>query len=183
MSQAMVVLADGFEELEAIAIIDILRRAKFKVLVTGLDSIEVTSCRGVNVIADSSLAEEEDHEFDIVILPGGEPGTTNLQNSTQLAAVLQKQHAAKKWIAALCSAPRILSALGILEGRHATSFPSAEPFMTQCIYETKAVVVDDHIITGRGPAAALRFAYTIVEKLADRETASDIKKAMLYDLR
>lgn len=183
MPQAMIVLADGFEELEAIAIIDILRRAKFKVFVTGLDSFEVTSCRGVTIVADSILADEVDHDFDIIILPGGEPGSTHLQNSELLATVLQKQHQEKKWIGAICSAPRILASLGLLDGVRATSFPNSEAFMSGCIYEDKPVVIDQHFITARRPGPAMRFALAIVEKLVGRETSSDIKKAMLYDIR
>jgi len=183
MPQAMLVLADGFEEMEAISIIDILRRARFKVFVTGLDSVEVTSCRGVNIVADSVLSDELDHEFDIIILPGGEPGSTHLQNSELLGQVLRKQHEQKKWIGAICSAPRILASLGLLDGVKATSFPLARPMMTGCIYDDKPVVIDQHFITGAGPGPAMKFALAIVEKLVGREAASDIKKAMLYDLR
>lgn len=183
MPQAMIVLADGFEELEAIAVIDILRRARIKVVVTGLDHLEVTSTRGITIVTDSTLAEEEDHVFDIIILPGGEPGATHLQQSAQLAGMLTKQYQSNKWIGAICSAPRILAGLGFLTDRRATSFPTAEPYMSGCHYETKPVVVDGPIITARGPAVALRFGLAIVEKLVGRDVAQDIKKAMLYDNR
>ncbi len=179
----MIILADGFEELEAIAVIDILRRARIKVVVTGLDHSEVTSTRGITILADSTLQDEDDHEFDVIILPGGEPGATHLQQSDRLTTLLTRQYQSNKWIAAICSAPRILAGLGILENRRATSFPNAAPYMTGCVYETKPVVVDGPIITARGPAVAIRFGLTIVEKLVGRSVANDIKKAMLYDAR
>ncbi len=183
MPNALIVLADGFEEMEAISVIDILRRAQFKVIVAGLDSHEVTSCRGINVTADSTLENESANAFDIIILPGGEPGSTRLEHSELLKTVLTQQHAQKKWIAALCSAPRILAGLGFLDGVRATSFPTAEAFMTGALYQKKPVVVDQHFITGRGPGPAMRFALAIVETLVGQSTAEDIKKAMLYSLR
>lgn len=180
MTHALLVLADGFEEIEAICVIDILRRANIHLVVAGLEDIDVTSCRGLNVTADSILANEMDHEFDIIILPGGEPGSTNLQNSDLVRQKLANQHAQNKWIAAICSAPRILAEMGILNGVRATSFPKVEPLLTDCLYEKKAVVIDKYIITGRGPGPAIKFSLAIVETLVGRKVASDIKKAMLF---
>ncbi|NBV41373.1 DJ-1/PfpI family protein, partial [bacterium] len=154
MPQAMLVLADGFEEIEAITVIDILRRAKIKTFITGLESIEVTSSRGVNIHADTTLADEVNHEFDIIILPGGEPGSTNLQASQLLANKLIHHHRQGKWIAAICSAPKVLAGLGLLNGVRCTSFPTAKVFMENCIYEEKPVVIDKTFITSRGPGNA-----------------------------
>ncbi|NDC82211.1 DJ-1/PfpI family protein [bacterium] len=183
MPQAMVVMADGFEEIEAISIIGVLRRAKIKVLVTGLESLEVTSCRGINVMADALLADEKDHHFDIIILPGGEPGCTHLQESTLLESILRRQNTEGRLIGAICSAPRILAKHGLLKGINATSFPTTASYMTESNYQEKPVVVDGLFITGRGPAIAMKFALGVVEKLCGRDTALEIKKAMLFDLR
>jgi len=179
MEKAIIVLADGFEEIEAISVIDILRRAHMDVTVAGLKATCVTSARNIKVNTDTCLSDCT-ALYDIVILPGGEPGTTNLENSPLIPTLLKKHADAKKWIAAICAAPRILNKEGYLKNKTATSHPGTKEKMTQCHYSEDAVVVDGTIITSRGPGTATQFAFTIIEKLQSKEAAETIKKTMVF---
>jgi 4-methyl-5(b-hydroxyethyl)-thiazole monophosphate biosynthesis len=177
--KTLIILAHGFEETEAVAVIDVLRRAKIEVVIAGLDYPTVTSARQITVIADTELKHLKNDLFDAIILPGGEPGTTYLEASATVAEMLQRHYAANKLIAAICAAPRILDKLGFLTGRKATSFPGAQPEMTHCTYREEAVVVEDNIITSRGPGTALYFGLAIVSKLHSPQLAQELRKTMM----
>ncbi len=179
MKSALIILANGFEEVEAIAVIDVLRRGKVHVKLAGLHGLWVPSARHVIIQADAQLADVQDQLFDAVILPGGEPGTTGLEESPLVAEILNRHVHAQKWIAAICAAPRILNGLGLLDGRRATSFPGTKSAMNRCTYIEQPVVKDGHFITSRGPGTALKFGLEIVAALTSEEDAAAIASAML----
>lgn len=180
METALIILADGFEEIEAVAVIDILRRADIKLTIAGLDTLTCTSARKLIVQADCTFESVQSTTFDAVILPGGEPGTTHLENSALLPIFLKTHFEKSKILAAICAAPRILEKHGFLTGKQATSFPSTKEKMKSCIYRTDPVVVDQTIITSRGAGTALEFAYTLVDTLKSKETAQKLKETMVY---
>lgn len=177
---ALLILADGFEEIEAISVIDILRRAGISLKIAGLTQLEVKSARKMIIMADALLQDVLSENFEMIILPGGEPGTTNLENSKKVAELLKNQVVENKGIAAICAAPRILDQLSLLDGKHATSFPGTKPKMTRCDYVEKDVVVDGKIITSRGPGTAMAFAYEIVDHFNGPKTSDSLKETMLY---
>ncbi len=182
MFRALVPLAAGFEEIEAVTIIDVLRRAGIDVVVAGLDRAgPVEGAHGITVQADAALDAVRSASFDLIVLPGGEPGTTNLAASAALRAMLKSQAHAGRLLAAICAAPRVLAAQGLLDDRAATSFPGfeAEVRAGGAVYSTARVVRDGNIITSRGPGTALEFALTLVEALQGPAPAQAVREATL----
>lgn len=178
--RALIILADGFEEIEAITVIDILRRAGIEVITAGINNIKVQGSHGITVIADKKLAGIKG-DFDACALPGGMPGAANLASSENVNSLIKQMHKNGKIIAAICASPAIvLAPLGILQNKTAVCYPGMqENFSRETIYKEEAVVIDGNIITSRGPATALLFALAIVEKLSGKETSEKIKKAVL----
>jgi protein deglycase len=178
--EILIILANGFEEIEAIASIDILRRGKARVTIAGVGSININGSQGLKVTTDITVDEAVKNEYAVVILPGGEPGTTNLQNSALVKQILNKHYEANKYIAAICAAPRILNNLGFLNGVKATSYPGTKSLMNNCVYVEKAVVVDGQFITSRGPGTAMAFAYTILKVLNKSDLSDKLQKSMQF---
>lgn len=178
--KVLVVLANGFEEIETMSIIDILRRANIDTVVAGLESKAALGAHGVKVEADTLLKKVLSEEFDVIVLPGGGEGTQNLLKSEQLKSILLDFDKQKKQIAAICAAPLVLAEHGILKNRKATSFPGVP--LKDALFSEAVLVEDEHILTSRGPATAPYFALKLVEKLKSAEEASKIKKDMLFDL-
>jgi len=179
MKKALVPLAEGFEEIEAITIIDVLRRGGIEVAVASISSdLIVTGSHAIPVTADALLREISD-SFDIIVLPGGMPGTINLQNDEKLIGLLNKQQQEKKYIGAICAAPRILAHTGIAKGIRATSHPSVTEILKDSEYSEDRVVVDGHIVTSRGAGTAMEFALQLVELLVGKVEAEKIKTATL----
>lgn len=176
--EVVVLLKDGFEELEALSVVDVLRRANVNCQLVGMDHLKVKSSHNITVIADK-LFDESIYQVDVVVLPGGLPGATSLRDDQRVIDLLQDFYSKGKWIAAICAGPISLEKAGIINGKHFTCYPGFEKEIQSGIYEDSLVYVDDHIITGRGPAAALEFSYTILEKLG--YSAKDISQAMQYD--
>ena len=178
---AIVLLADGCEEIEAITVIDLLRRAQVTVTVVGVTGKEVTASRGTRIVTDMAV-ETIYTTYDACICPGGMPGAANLAQSTAVAEILKAHHAEGKIIGAICAAPAVvLAPLGLLHGRKATCFPGMEEaFPPEATYTEDAVVVDGNIITSRGPATAFLFALTLVTYLAGKDTMQKIKEATLF---
>jgi 4-methyl-5(b-hydroxyethyl)-thiazole monophosphate biosynthesis len=179
MPKVAVILADGFEEVEAMAIIDVLRRAEIEVTVAGLHDGPVASARKVRVVPDALIDAVRADEFDMIVLPGGQPGADNL-NADQRVKELVRSFAAKgKITAAICAAPYVLGNAGVLAGKRATAYPSYRDRLAGALYEEKTVVEDGNVLTSKGPGTALCFGLAIAARLAGKEKASKIKEAML----
>ncbi|MFH1665317.1 MAG: DJ-1 family glyoxalase III [Candidatus Omnitrophota bacterium] len=181
MKKAVIILAEGFEETEALVTVDILRRADVNVIIAGLGTDLVTGAHGITVKADTVL-EDNIPLPDAVILPGGMPGTKNLAASHMVKNLILRMDAEGKLIAAICAAPaRVLAAAGVLDGKKATCYPGEEEHFTTAVKYVEAPVVQDgNIITSRGPATAFDFGYTIAVNLAGIARASSVTKGMLY---
>jgi len=177
---ALVLLAEGFEEMEAIAPVDVLRRAGVRVVLAGVNSLTVKSSRNLGVQADALLKDIKDLP-DVVILPGGLPGVTNLAKSVEVARLVKQTSVAGKLVAAICAAPAVvLAPLGILDGKKATCYPGCETdFSGKTVYSKERVVVDGDIITSQGPGTALEFALVIAARLAGQEMADIVRGKML----
>lgn len=178
MSTALVPLAEGFEEIEAITIIDVLRRGGVDVVTVGLDSAIVTGSHGITVMADQILEHINSEQFDLIVLPGG-PGTYKLKEDGRIAEILKQQVAADKLVAAVCAAPVVLSAAGLLKGKRVTSFPSVQKDLEVAEYLTFPVVVDGKLVTSRGPGTVMAFALKLVELMQGQETASKLASDMI----
>jgi 4-methyl-5(b-hydroxyethyl)-thiazole monophosphate biosynthesis len=181
MPKVLVPIADGVEEIEAVTIIDVIRRAGVEVVCAGLTGKPVTASRKVKLIPDKSLEEVKDEAFDMVVLPGGGDGVENLKRDPRVKAILQGMSERQKWITAICAAPTLLAAYGLLEGKRATSHPSrrGQTALESVDYREQRVVQDGHIITSRGPGTAMEFALKLVEVLCGREKVAELKEALV----
>ncbi|NLW31286.1 MAG: DJ-1/PfpI family protein [Fibrobacter sp.] len=180
MKHVITILADGFEEIEAITVIDLLRRAEIKVTILGLDSLEINGAHDVIVHADN-LLDSFDKEYDGIILPGGMPGTTNLANSSKIIDLVKSSFNKGLLCAAICAAPSVLGKAGILEGKKAVCFPGFESSLHGSITtENKSVIKDANIITSRGPGTAIPFSLEIISYLKNSEFSDKIKTSILY---
>jgi protein deglycase len=170
MAKVLVPLADGFEELEAITIIDLLRRAGFEVISAGLNDQPVTASRKNVIIPDTSIDKVMDQAFDLIVLPGGLPGADNLRDNPQIQTLLQRQHNQGKTVAAICAAPKALAASGILSGKTVTCYPGSLDQLDSPDFTitSNPVEIDGNIITSRGPGTAMDFALTLIERLANK---------------
>ncbi len=181
MPRVLVPLAQGCEELEAVTIIDLLRRAGIEVVTAGLDAEPVTASRGVRLLPDTTLEQVLDQDFDMVVLPGGLPGATNLDQDARVHRLLARQVEQGRWSAAICAAPQVLANAGLLDGRQATSYPGAleaARFPSVRLVE-QPVVVDGKVVTSRGPGTAMDFSLQLVELLCGRDTRVDVEAALL----
>jgi 4-methyl-5(b-hydroxyethyl)-thiazole monophosphate biosynthesis len=174
---ALVLLIDGFEEIEAIAAIDILRRAQIEVIVAGVERALVNGSHKVAVAADRLLAEVAGREFDLVVLPGG-PGTPNLARNAAVRDVVRRHAERGKWIGAICAAPSVLAELGLLEGRRAVCHPTAESKMTGAKLSHDPVALDGNFITSRGAGTAVAFGLALVKHVLGAEEAARIARAI-----
>lgn len=174
-----VLLAPGFEEIEAVTVIDVLRRADVETVVVGVEGTSVTGSHDITVAADALLSDVAEQDWDLVVLPGGMPGSANLRDSAAVQALLKRQHARGGRLAAICAAPIALSAAGVLEERKATSYPSFEGQVTCSSYVQDAVVVDGPVVTSRAPGTALSFALRLVEELTSSDEANTLAEGML----
>lgn len=176
-TKVMVPLAEGFEEIEAMAVIDILRRAGLDVETVGVVGSVIQSAHGVRVMTDKRLPQVNSLEYEAIILPGGSPGYINLGRSSQLMEILRDFHERNKIIAAICGAPTLLAKQGILDDKRATIYPGLE---RQLSYpRPNRVVVDGNIITSQGPGTAMEFALAIVKKLVGDQAAEKLKRELV----
>ncbi len=178
MKTVLVPLAQGCEELEAVTIIDILRRAGITVVSAGLDAQPVRGSRGTVLVPDTTLDEAMKQTFDMVALPGGQPGTNNLKADARIVTLTQQMAQQGKYVAAVCAAPSVLATAGLLDGKRATSFPRALDPFPKVQQQPEAVVEDGKIITSRGPGTAMDFALALVEKLAGRAKRDEVEAAL-----
>ncbi|XP_076240480.1 protein dj-1beta isoform X2 [Calliopsis andreniformis] len=179
---AILLIADGSEEMEAVITTDILRRAGIDVTVAGLDESPCVKCsRDVKICVDAKMQDAVKQNYDVVILPGGLGGSKAFSSSPEVGKLLQQQEKENRIIAAICAAPTALKAHGIAKGKQITSYPSMKDQLTdEYKYLEDTVVTDGNLITSRGPATAFAFGLAIVEKLLDKETADKVAKGMLY---
>jgi 4-methyl-5(b-hydroxyethyl)-thiazole monophosphate biosynthesis len=178
-----VLLADGFEEVEAVSIVDVLRRAEIDTVTAGLHEGPVSSARKVKIIPDTVIDTVKSDDFDMIVLPGGQPGADNLNADNRVKELLRSFSQKGKLTGAICAAPFVLANAGILEGKHATSFPTYKDRLGNVVYEEKTVVEDGTILTSRGPGTALSFGLAIVARLLSKEKAQKIREAMLVGMR
>ena len=178
MPKVLVPLAQGCEEIEAVTVIDILRRAGIEVVSAGLDDRPVRASRGVMLVPDTTLDAALHDSFDMIVLPGGQPGANNLKADARIISLLQQMAGQGKYIAAICAAPSVLATAGLLDGKQATSFPGAlDPFKN--VKQQRAAIVEDgKFITSRGPGTAMDFALTLVERLVGKAKRNEVESGL-----
>ena len=179
MKTVYLFLATGFEEIEALTIVDMLRRAEIDITTVSISrNLQVEGAHGITVTADCTWVELSTEDADWLILPGGMPGTKHLGECKPLVSLLQRQAAANKNIAAICAAPMMLGKLGLLKGRKATCYPGFEQYLEGAECTGAPVERDGNIITGKGPGAAMEFALTVVDMMLGKEKVQELKEAM-----
>lgn len=176
MARVLVPLATGCEELEAVTIIDLLRRAEIDVVTAGLEPGPIRASRGTILLPDKLLDEVIEEQFDLVVLPGGLPGTDYLDQDTRIRQILINTHVQGRVIAAICAAPKVLANAGLLDNRKATAYPGVlDPkLFPQIEVTTQAVEIDGNIITSKGPGTAMDFALTLIECLCGVDTKETV---------
>lgn len=183
MAKVFQFMANGFEDIEALIPVDVLRRGGVDiktVSITGSDVVE--SAHGVKVHTDLTFDEAEPllDDAELLMLPGGMPGATNLDAHEGVKRALKKQAERGKKIAAICAAPLVLGGLGLLNGRRATCYPGFEQTLLGAEYTAELFTVDGNITTGEGPAAALPYAYALLEQLVDADTSHAVAEGMRF---
>jgi 4-methyl-5(b-hydroxyethyl)-thiazole monophosphate biosynthesis len=184
MARVLIPLAQGFEELEAVTVIDLLRRAQIEVVTAGLEDGPVRGSRQTVLLPDTSLAAVMDQDFDMIVLPGGLPGATRLDEDERVHRLLQRYHAEERYAAAICAAPKVLARAGLLDGKSATSYPGAVKIedYPEIDLLPVPVVVDGTVITSRGPGTAMDFALQLIESLAGRERRDEVETALVREI-
>ena len=185
LTKALVLLAPGFEEIEAFSIVDVLRRCHIKVIMAGLKHDVVDGAHGIKVISDKSIDEISAKDFDAVVCPGGSPGFENLRKDQRVIRIVKEAFELNKVVAAICGAPTVLSDAGIIRGKACTIYPGMEDELLRGGGRPKKedlVVVDGNVITSKGPATAIAFALKLAEKLVDKKVVEDVKKRTLADI-
>lgn len=180
MKKVALFLANGFEEIEALATVDILRRALIQVETVSIsDEVNVTGAHGVTVVADNIFSETDFSDIDVLVLPGGMPGAKHLNEHNELKTLIGKFNDAGKLIAAICAAPIVLGGLGMLQNKRATCYPGFESELTGAQITGEKVEVDDNIITGRGPGLTFDFALNLVEQIVGKEIRKEVEAGLL----
>jgi 4-methyl-5(b-hydroxyethyl)-thiazole monophosphate biosynthesis len=169
VKDALILFADGSEELEAVTVVNILRRAGVTVTLAGLKSGALRGSRGTLLLPDATLDEALTHSYDMVVLPGGQPGTDNLKADARVLKLVQQMALQGKYVTAICAAPSVLASAGLLEGKQATCYPGSLDGYDGVSLRPDAVVEDGKLITSRGPGTAMDFALTLVERLVGKE--------------
>lgn len=178
----LVYFAEGFEEVEALSPVDVLRRAELDVRTVAMsDERTVMGAHGVPIVCDMVYADTVDLDVRAMVLPGGMPGSTNLMEYPGFLEKLRAENEKGTTICAICAAPMVLANAGILSGKNATIYPGMEPELGDAKPCDELVCVDGNLITSRGPATAMNYAFGILEELTDAETAQRIKREMLID--
>ena len=184
MKKVLVPLAPGFEEIEAITVIDILRRAGLEVVVAGTQAGPIEASRKTKHLPDCTLDEVVADEFDLLVLPGGQPGTNNLRADPRLKRIIDTLRARQRPLAAICAAPLVLAAYGVLEDRTATSHPGSRDGVAAraAKYSEDRVVVDGLVITSRAAGTAMEFAFKLVELLCGPAKVAEVNQGVLARL-
>jgi 4-methyl-5(b-hydroxyethyl)-thiazole monophosphate biosynthesis len=178
--QVLVPIADGTEELEAVCIIDVLRRAGASVTVASVGDMQITASRGVKLVADKRIADCVDELYDLIVLPGGIPGAEHLRDSRELEMLLRQQQEQGRWYGAICASPAVvLQHHKLLGQRRATCYPTYMDKLENADTDASQVVVDENCVTSRGPGTALAFSLKLVELLYGEEKAKEVAEAMV----
>lgn len=181
MAKVYEFLADGFEDIEALAPLDILRRGGLNVkTVSIMPTLDVTSAHGVTVRADLQIAEADCSDADLLLLPGGMPGASNLNACEQVRQTLVSQAQKGGLIGAICAAPLVLGGLGLLRGRRATCYPGFESYLDGAECTGELVTVDGNITTGKGPGASFAYGYQLLSNFVDEAQVEALKQGMIY---
>lgn len=181
MKKTAILFANGYEEVEALTVVDLLRRAKIGCEILSVaDSVQVTGSHGISIGADRNFSGTDFSQYDGVILPGGMPGTTNLAADERVLALLRSFAAAGKLTAAICAAPTVLAKAGLLEGKKAVCYPGMEEQLTGAKVSFDPVAVDGAVITSRGLGTAIPFALSIVQYFEGRERAEALASSVVY---
>lgn len=174
-------LAEGFEEIEALTVVDVLRRADLPVKTVSIEKgLEVVGRSGISVAADIMFSEADYKNCEMLVLPGGQPGTSNLMNNQDLLKLIKEFYHEGKYLAAICAAPMILGELGLLTGKKATIYPGMESHLKQGEYKDMPVVVDGTVITSQGPATAMAFSLELVGILKGSAVKEETSKGLLF---
>lgn len=181
MARVLVPLANGCEELEAVTIIDLLRRAGIEVVTAGLTDGPVTASRGVVLLPDSTLDLVLGDEFDMIVLPGGLPGADNLDADPRIHTLLQRMAEQDRYTAAICAAPKVLMNAGLLDGRKVTAYPGLidGQLAASSQFTSDAVVTDGRVVTSRGPGTAMDFALTLIELLLGSDQRRAVEEPLV----
>lgn len=175
-----IILGKGFEEIEAIAPCDILRRGGVEVKFAGIDTLEVIGSNGITVKADLPVEEIDLENMELVVLPGGLGGVRSILGSEKAMSAVKYAYENDKFVAAICAAPTILAGLGITDGKQATVYPGMEDQMGAALMQYADTAADGKVFTGRAAGAALDFGYLLLEKLKGAEVAEKIRTGMVY---
>lgn len=179
MKKVLIPLAPGFEEVEALTIVDILRRAGAKVTLAGTVSGTITGRNGINVLADAPLEEVVDEKFDMVALPGGAQGTENLKRDANVKKAIERLIKQGGIVAAICAAPTVLADIGVIKGRRLTCHPSVREELCAEKLSDERVVIDGKLITSQSPGSAMEFAFALVGALFGQEKIKEVNKGVI----
>ncbi len=180
MKKALVLLAPGFEEIEAVTIIDILRRGEIEVTTAGLEKDLILGSHNIYIKADVYYKDIREEEFDILILPGGQPGSTNLKKDALVLSWIKRRFSAGNGLAAICAAPTVFQEAGIARDLKITSYPGEKAAFSESVYKTDSVVKDKNVMTSRGVGTAIEFALELVSELNSPQAATEIREKILY---
>lgn len=179
MKSALVLFAEGSEELEAVTVVNILRRAGINVTLAGTSPGALHGSRGIAIQPDATLDSVLHGNFDLVVLPGGQPGTRNLKADTRVLQLVRGMADSGKLVAAICAAPMVLAAAGLLDGKNATCFPGCLDDYPKVRLQSSATVEDGNLITSRGPGTAMDFALLLAERLAGKAVRDKVEAGLV----
>ena len=180
MKKVAVIFADGFEEIEGVSIVDVLRRGGVKVDIVGLDKLPITGTHGVKFVCDMTLYDLEEDEYDMLVLPGGQPGVSNIEGNLKMREIIKCFDKKGKFIAAICAAPIALGVAEVMSGEY-TCYPSCEASVEGGTYVSdKNIVQSGNIITSKGPDTAMEFALELVKILSGEQVYNEVKNGLLF---
>jgi len=179
MKTALVLYAAGSEELETVSIVNLMRRAGITVTLAGLTTGPLKGSRGIVLLPDTTLNAVLHDSFDMIVLPGGQPGTGHLQADARVLQLIAQMASQDKFVAAICAAPMVLAAVGLLDGRRATCYPTCLDDYPNVLVQTSAIVEDGKLITSRGPGTAMDFALLLVERLAGKLKRDEVEAGLV----
>lgn len=179
MKTALVLFAEGSEELEAVTLVNILRRAGVAVTLAGLSAGALKGARGITLQPDTTLDAALHEPFDMVVLPGGQPGTRNLQADPRVLNLVRQMTDQGKYVVAICAAPMVLATAGLLDGKRATCYPSCLDDFPKVTLQTAAIVEDGKLITSRGPGTAMDFALLLAERLVGKSKRDEVEAGLV----